>query len=304
MTATASPSPPTGRRTAAAARARHALGRVLATVARSVAIFVPVFLVATFVTFALRSLSGLSPARIQLGEEATPEAIARVESQWGLDRPFLVQYGDWIGGVLHGQARRELDQRRRHLHPHRTRPRRQPVGGHVRPAHRRRRGLRPGHARGAAPHHLDRPRGHRLRHGDLRDAGLRGRDRPGGGLRGRSRAVPLRRVRRAGAGHRPVARPHHAARRRPELRRRRRRGPPAAHQSHRGLPRELRDRRAGAGAESAPDLLHPCPAQRSRPGAGDAGPEVPLARGCLRRHGVDLRSPGVRPVRQRLRAGR
>lgn len=63
----------------------------------------PVFLVATFVTFALRSLSGLSPARIQLGEQATPEAIARVEAQWGLDRPFLVQYGDWIGGVLHGQ---------------------------------------------------------------------------------------------------------------------------------------------------------------------------------------------------------
>ncbi|KOT93360.1 ABC transporter permease [Streptomyces sp. NRRL F-4711] len=84
-------------------RAGRTLGRVLVTLARSVAIFVPVFLVATFVTFALRSLSGLSPARIQLGEEATPEAIARVEAQWGLDRPFLVQYGDWIGGVLHGQ---------------------------------------------------------------------------------------------------------------------------------------------------------------------------------------------------------
>ncbi|WP_267714503.1 ABC transporter permease [Streptomyces sp. CoH17] len=84
-------------------RAGRTLGRLLMTLARSVAIFVPVFLVATFVTFALRSLSGLSPARIQLGEEATPEAIARVEAQWGLDRPFLVQYGDWIGGVLHGQ---------------------------------------------------------------------------------------------------------------------------------------------------------------------------------------------------------
>ncbi|MFI1023650.1 ABC transporter permease [Streptomyces olivaceus] len=87
----------------AAKRARHALGRVLVVLARSVAVFVPVFLVATFVTFALRSLSGLSPARIQLGEEATPEAVARVEAEWGLDRPFLVQYGDWIGGVLHGQ---------------------------------------------------------------------------------------------------------------------------------------------------------------------------------------------------------
>ncbi|GGX62966.1 ABC transporter permease [Streptomyces fructofermentans] len=92
-----------GRRGVAMARTRHALGRVLAALARSIAIFVPVFVVATFVTFALRSLSGLSPARIQLGEEATPEAIARVEAQWGLDRPFLVQYWDWFSGVLHGQ---------------------------------------------------------------------------------------------------------------------------------------------------------------------------------------------------------
>ncbi|WP_299534262.1 ABC transporter permease [uncultured Streptomyces sp.] len=91
------------RRGVAAARARHSLGRVLAVLARSVALFVPVFLVATFVTFALRSLSGLSPARIQLGENATPEAIARVEAQWGLDKPFLAQYGDWFSGVLHGQ---------------------------------------------------------------------------------------------------------------------------------------------------------------------------------------------------------
>ncbi|MDX3262185.1 ABC transporter permease [Streptomyces sp. MI02-2A] len=82
---------------------RHALGRVLAVLVRSIAIFVPVFLVATFVTFALRSLSGLSPARIQLGEDATPEAIHRVEAQWGLDKPFFAQYWDWFSGVLHGQ---------------------------------------------------------------------------------------------------------------------------------------------------------------------------------------------------------
>jgi peptide/nickel transport system permease protein len=93
---------PASRRGVAAARTRHALARVLAVLARSVLIFVPVFVVATFVTFALRALSGLSPARIQLGEDATPEAIARVEASWGLDRPFLVQYADWFGGVLRG----------------------------------------------------------------------------------------------------------------------------------------------------------------------------------------------------------
>ncbi|MFD8418704.1 ABC transporter permease [Streptomyces sp. NPDC059466] len=103
MTTTAVRAAPAHRRGVAVTRVRHTLGRVLVALARSIAIFVPVFLVATFVTFALRSLSGLSPARIQLGEEATPEAIHRVESQWGLDRPFLVQYWDWFSGVLHGQ---------------------------------------------------------------------------------------------------------------------------------------------------------------------------------------------------------
>ena len=78
------------------------LRRLLTTLARSVGIFVPVFLVATFVTFALRSLSGLSPARLQLGEQATPQAIAAIESQWGLDRPFLAQYAAWLGGVVRG----------------------------------------------------------------------------------------------------------------------------------------------------------------------------------------------------------
>jgi peptide/nickel transport system permease protein len=76
---------------------------VLKALFRSVLIFVPAFLVATFVTFALRSLTGLSPARIQLGEDATPAAIQRIEHQWGLDRPFLSQYFSWLNGVLHGQ---------------------------------------------------------------------------------------------------------------------------------------------------------------------------------------------------------
>ncbi|MFF3213034.1 ABC transporter permease [Streptomyces sp. NPDC002886] len=103
MATTALPTAAARRPGVATARVRHTVGRVLATLARSVAIFVPVFLVATFVTFSLRSMSGLSPARIQLGEDATPEAIHRVEAQWGLDKPFLVQYWDWFSGVLHGR---------------------------------------------------------------------------------------------------------------------------------------------------------------------------------------------------------
>ncbi|MEU0137608.1 ABC transporter permease [Streptomyces sp. NPDC006296] len=103
MTTTTPEAGPERRRGLTEATARHAAGRAAATLGRSVAIFVPVFLVATFVTFALRSLSGLSPARIQLGEEATPEAIGRVEAEWGLDQPFLTQYANWFTDVLHGQ---------------------------------------------------------------------------------------------------------------------------------------------------------------------------------------------------------
>ncbi|WP_208024356.1 ABC transporter permease [Amycolatopsis pithecellobii] len=82
---------------------RRAGGRILVTLARSVAIFIPVFFVGTLLTFALRSMSGLSPARLQLGEDATPEAIHQIESQWGLDRPFLAQYWSWFTGLLHGE---------------------------------------------------------------------------------------------------------------------------------------------------------------------------------------------------------
>lgn len=70
-------------------RARRAGGRVLVTLAKSVAIFVPVFFVATFLTFALRAMSGLSPARIQLGEDATPQAIHNIESQWEIGRAHV-----------------------------------------------------------------------------------------------------------------------------------------------------------------------------------------------------------------------
>jgi peptide/nickel transport system permease protein len=82
--------------------ARHGIRGVLATLARSIAIFVPVFFLATFATFMLRALSGLNPARIQLGQAATPEEIARIEHSYGLDRGFFAQYWSWLTGVLHG----------------------------------------------------------------------------------------------------------------------------------------------------------------------------------------------------------
>lgn len=78
------------------------LRRAALAVGRPVAVFVPVFFFATFITFLLGAISGLSPAYVQLGDAATPDAVARLDHQWGLDQPFLVRYWAWFSSLLHG----------------------------------------------------------------------------------------------------------------------------------------------------------------------------------------------------------
>ncbi len=78
------------------------LRRVGIVVGRLLGAFVPVFLLGSIFTFLLGTLSGRSPAIIQLGENATPEKIAAMNHEWGLDRPWIVQYLDWLKSVLTG----------------------------------------------------------------------------------------------------------------------------------------------------------------------------------------------------------
>jgi peptide/nickel transport system permease protein len=69
---------------------------------KTVLIVVPVFLFSTFITFVLGAASGLNPAATLAGDSATPEMIAQLNAQYGLDKPIVLQYLDWIGGVLTG----------------------------------------------------------------------------------------------------------------------------------------------------------------------------------------------------------
>ncbi|WP_418057303.1 ABC transporter permease [Pimelobacter simplex] len=57
--------------------------------------------VSTLCFFSLALLPG-DPARLMLGDSATPEAVATLRSQLGLDLPTLERFGHWIGGVLQG----------------------------------------------------------------------------------------------------------------------------------------------------------------------------------------------------------
>jgi len=58
-----------------------------------------VLLVVSALLFALCRATPVSPARLVLGAEASAEQVAEFDKQYGLDRPVLAQYGQWLRGA-------------------------------------------------------------------------------------------------------------------------------------------------------------------------------------------------------------
>ncbi len=69
---------------------------------RSAGVLIPVVFIASFITFLLGSATGQDPASNVLGEVARPEDIERMRGVFGLDRPLLERYFDWLWNALHG----------------------------------------------------------------------------------------------------------------------------------------------------------------------------------------------------------
>ena len=48
--------------------------------------------------------SGLchSDVHYNIGDQATPEQVERIRQSLGLDRPFLIRFGEWLWQILHG----------------------------------------------------------------------------------------------------------------------------------------------------------------------------------------------------------
>src|SRR3954470_20448046 len=63
---------------------------------------VPIALGVTILVFFLIHLVPGDPATTILGNQATPARVALLHHQWGLDRPIWVQYGKFMGRVVHG----------------------------------------------------------------------------------------------------------------------------------------------------------------------------------------------------------
>jgi peptide/nickel transport system permease protein len=73
-----------------------------------------ILLVSIIVFFLMRLLPG-DPLRLYVGEAAktySPEEIATLRAQYGLDDPLVVQYFHWIGGVLQGDWGKSISYQR------------------------------------------------------------------------------------------------------------------------------------------------------------------------------------------------
>jgi len=73
---------------------RYLIKRLLATI--------PVIGVVALFVFSLLYISPGDPAAVIAGDIATEADIARIRAQLGLDQSFLVRFGGWAWGLLHG----------------------------------------------------------------------------------------------------------------------------------------------------------------------------------------------------------
>lgn len=75
-------------------------------IVRRLLLVIPVLFGISIIVFLVISLIPGDPATAILGAFATPENVARINRELGLDRPLPVQYASWLMGVLQGDLGR------------------------------------------------------------------------------------------------------------------------------------------------------------------------------------------------------
>jgi peptide/nickel transport system permease protein len=75
---------------------------MLAEILRRLVATIPVMAVVAIAVFALLHVTPGDPAVIIAGDYATTEDIARIRTRLGLDQPFHVQVGIWLGRIVRG----------------------------------------------------------------------------------------------------------------------------------------------------------------------------------------------------------
>jgi peptide/nickel transport system permease protein len=74
---------------------------MLAYIIRRILATIPVMAVVALFVFSLLYIAPGDPAAVIAGDQATPADVERIRQSLGLDRPFLVQFGDWVWNIVH-----------------------------------------------------------------------------------------------------------------------------------------------------------------------------------------------------------
>ena len=81
---------------------------MLTFVARRLLYLVPVLIAVSLLTFLIASLLPGDLAYTILGDQATPEKVAALRHDMGLDQPIYIRYFGWLGNVLQGDLGRSF----------------------------------------------------------------------------------------------------------------------------------------------------------------------------------------------------
>src|SRR4030095_6293488 len=81
---------------------------MLQLIGRRLLATVPLLLAVSMVVFSFVHLLPGDPAVLFLGEEATPDNLARFRAKLGFDRPLVVQDGGWLRAALQGDLGRSI----------------------------------------------------------------------------------------------------------------------------------------------------------------------------------------------------
>jgi peptide/nickel transport system permease protein len=75
---------------------------MLSYILRRILSTLPVMGIVALFVFSLLYIAPGDPAAVIAGDQASPADVERIRQGLGLDRPFLVQFGTWLWGILHG----------------------------------------------------------------------------------------------------------------------------------------------------------------------------------------------------------
>jgi len=75
---------------------------MFAYIVRRVLATIPVMAFVALFVFSLLYVAPGDPAAVIAGDQATPEDVERIRASLGLDRPFLIRFGEWVWRILQG----------------------------------------------------------------------------------------------------------------------------------------------------------------------------------------------------------